>query len=137
MEEERTSTLATSMSGPGTMNENFNHLNHLYGYILKILKTLHRKLCLMRVFWLSENFNMPHIGIMTLENAFENMMEKGRFYMSKSELETIFSALVLLGLLLIIGALITFTITESSLSLTILGIALVVTGCTGLAETES
>ena len=61
MEEERTSTLATSMSGPGTMNENFNHLNHLYGYILKILKTLHRKLCLMRVFWLSENFNMPHI----------------------------------------------------------------------------
>ena len=91
----------------------------------------------MRVFWLSENFNMPHIGIMTLENAFENMMEKGRFYMSKSELETIFSALVLLGLLLIIGALITFTITESSLSLTILGIALVVTGCTGLAETES
>ena len=91
----------------------------------------------MRVFWLSENFNMPHIGIMTLENAFENMMEKGRFYMSKSELETIFSALVLLGLLLIIGALITFAITESSLSLTILGIALVITGCTGLAETES
>ena len=76
---------------------------------------------------------------MTLENAFENMMEKGRFYMSKSELETIFSALVLLGLLLIIGALITFTITitESSLSLTILGIAFVVTGCVGLAETES
>ena len=91
----------------------------------------------MRVFWLSENFNMPHIGIMTLENAFENMMEKGRFYMSKSELETIFSALVLLGLLLIIGALITFAITESSLSLTILGIAFVVTGCVGLAETES
>ena len=59
--------------------------------------------------------------------------------MSKSELETIFSALVLLGLLLIIGALITFTITitESSLSLTIWGIALVVTGCAGLAETES
>jgi len=59
--------------------------------------------------------------------------------MSKSELETIFSALVLLGLLLIIGALITFTITitESSLSLTILGIAFVVTGCVGLAETES
>jgi len=76
---------------------------------------------------------------MTLENASENMREKGIFYMSKSELETIFSALVLLGLLLIIGALITFTITitESSLSLTILGIAFVVTGCVGLAETES
>ena len=74
---------------------------------------------------------------MNLENASENMMEKGRFYMSKSELETIFSALVLLGLLLIIGALITFAITESSLSLTIWGIALVVTGCAGLAETES
>ena len=59
--------------------------------------------------------------------------------MSKSELETVFSALVLLGLLLIIGALITFTITitESSLSLTILSIAFVVTGCVGLAETES
>ena len=52
---------------------------------------------------------------MNLENASENMREKGRFYMSKSELETIFSALVLLGLLLIIGALITFAITESSL----------------------
>ena len=57
--------------------------------------------------------------------------------MSKSELETIFSALVLLGLLLIIGALITFAIAESSLSLTILGIAFVVTGCVGLAEAES
>ena len=79
MEEERTSTLATSMSGPGTMNENFNHLNHLYGYILKILKTLHRKLCLMRVFWLSENFNMSYMDIMNLENASENMMEKGDF----------------------------------------------------------
>ena len=77
------------------------------------------------------------MDIMNLENAFENMREKGIFYMSKSELETIFSALVLLGLLLIIGALITFAITESSLSLTILGIALVVTGCAGLAETES
>ena len=74
---------------------------------------------------------------MNLENASKNMREKGRFYMSKSELETIFSALVLLGLLLIIGALITFAITESSLSLIILGIALVVTGCAGLAETES
>ena len=76
---------------------------------------------------------------MTLENASENMREKGIFYMSKSELETVFSALVLLGLLLIIGALITFTITitKSSLSLTILGIAFVVTGCVGLAETES
>ena len=74
---------------------------------------------------------------MTLENASENMREKGIFYMSKSELETIFSALVLLGLLLIIGALITFAIAESSLSLTILGIALVVTGCVGLAEAES
>ena len=76
---------------------------------------------------------------MNLENTSENMREKGIFYMSKSELETIFSALVLLGLLLIIGALITFTITitESSLSLTILGIAFVVTGCVGLAETES
>ena len=82
---------------------------------------------------------MPYMDIMNLENAFENMREKGIFYMSKSELETIFSALVLLGLLLIIGALITFTITitESSLSLTILGIALVVTGCVGLAEAES
>jgi len=76
---------------------------------------------------------------MNLENASENMREKGIFYMSKSELETIFSALVLLGLLLITGALITFTITitESSLSLTTWGIALVVTGCVGLAETES
>ena len=74
---------------------------------------------------------------MTLENASKDMREKGRLYMSKSELETIFSALVLLGLLLIIGALVTFAITESSLSLTILGIALVVTGCAGLAETES
>jgi len=77
------------------------------------------------------------MDIMNLENAFENMREKGIFYMSKSELETIFSALVLLGLLLIIGALITFAITESSLSLTILGIAFVVAGCVGLAETES
>ena len=77
------------------------------------------------------------MDIMNLENAFENMREKGIFYMSKSELETIFSALVLLGLLLIIGALITFAIAESSLSLTILGIALIVTGCVGLAETES
>ena len=74
---------------------------------------------------------------MNLENASKDMREKGIFYMSKSELETVFSALVLLGLLLIIGALITFAITESSLSLTILGIALVVTGCVGLAETES
>ena len=76
---------------------------------------------------------------MNLENASENITEKEGFYMSKSELETVFSALVLLGLLLIIGALITFTITitESSLSLTILGIAFVVTGCVGLAETES
>jgi len=76
---------------------------------------------------------------MNLENASKDMREKGIFYMSKSELETVFSALVLLGLLLIIGALITFTITitESSLSLTILGIAFVVTGCVGLAETES
>ena len=74
---------------------------------------------------------------MNLENASENMREKGRFYMSKSELETIFSALVLLGLLLIIGALITFAIAESSLSLTIFGIAFVLTGCVGLAETES
>ena len=65
------------------------------------------------------------------------MRERGRFYMSKSELENIFSALILLGLLLIIGALITFAIAESSLSLTILGIALIVTGCVGLAETES
>ena len=74
---------------------------------------------------------------MTLENASKDMREKGRFYMSKSELETIFSALVLLGLLLIIGALVTFAITKSSLSLTILGIAFVVAGCVGLAETES
>ena len=57
--------------------------------------------------------------------------------MSRSELETIFSALILLGLLLIIGVLITFAITECSLSLTIIGIALIIIGCAGLAETES
>ena len=80
---------------------------------------------------------MPHIEYFDSGECIQGHEGKGRFYMSKSELETIFSALVLLGLLLIIGALITFAITESSLSLTILGIALVVTGCAGLAETES